>query len=373
MSVQGHDSSTAYSSNQGGAFEVRTAAVEVLSRQWYDLCCMTKGNSMTETANVQAQEESAFIPVSLGSLRIDSVTSFDVYFQPGPGQPFVLYAERNLHFTEDARKRLVDNRVDTVYVRGTQISEYSRYIEENLPAILSDPDIKSDEKSEMLYSSASSVAESVMQDPQSQQNLRRGREIVKHTVNFMLEDRQVLAYLLRSLSSVYEVYTHSVNVVTYGIALAQRAGESDPATLRELAIGALLHDVGKSKIDPAIINCRGTLTNEQWEMMKRHPNHGHEMLAATGTIGEIALDIVRHHHERLRGAGYPDNLKGSSISHFVRMITIADIFDALTTDRPFQKARSTFAALNLMRSQVANDLDPDFFRIFVSMMGNPAQ
>lgn len=334
---------------------------------------MTKGVSMTEAGDTQVQGESTFIPVSLGSLRIDSITSFDVYFQPAPGQPFVLYAERNLRFTEDARKRLLDNNLDTVYVRGTQRSEYRRYVEENLPAIISDPSMNPDEKSEMLYASATGVAESVIHDPESLENLRRSREIVKNTVNFMLEDRQVLAHLLKSLSSVYEIYTHSVNVVTYGIALAQRAGESDPATLRELAIGALLHDVGKGKIDPAIINCRGTLTGEQWEMMKRHPGHGHEILAATGAIGEIALDIVRHHHERLRGAGYPDNLKGTAISRFVRMITIVDIFDALTTDRAFQKARSSFAALNLMGSQVANDLDQDLFRIFVSMMGKPAQ
>ena len=334
---------------------------------------MTEGVNMTKAGDAEAQQESTFIPVSLGSLRIDSITSFDIYFQPAPGQPFVLYAERNLRFTEDARKRLLDNNLDTVYVRGTQRSEYGRYIEQNLSAIISDPNLNPGEKSEMLYASATGVVESVIQDPESLENLRRSREIVKNTVNFMLEDRQVLAHLLKSLSSVYEIYTHSVNVVTYGIALAQRAGENDPATLRELAIGALLHDVGKSKIDPAIINCRGTLTGEQWEMMKRHPDHGHEILAATGAIGEIALDIVRHHHERLRGAGYPDNLRGTAISRFVRMVTIVDIFDALTTDRPFQKARSSFAALNLMGSQVANDLDPDLFRIFVSMMGKPAR
>jgi len=105
--------------------------------------------------------------------------------------------------------------------------------------------------------------------------------------------------------------------------------------------------------------------------MKLHPVHGHELLSSTGTISEIALDIVLHHHEKIRGAGYPDNLKGSAISRFVRIVTISDIFDALTTDRPFQKARTTFAALSFMRSQVANDLDADLFRIFVSMMGNP--
>ena len=106
--------------------------------------------------------------------------------------------------------------------------------------------------------------------------------------------------------------------------------------------------------------------------MKRHPEQGHAMLAATGAVSEIALDIVRHHHEKIQGGGYPDNLKGSSISRFVRITAIVDIFDALTTDRLYQKARTSFAALKLMRLKVANDLDPDLFRIFVGMMGHPS-
>jgi putative nucleotidyltransferase with HDIG domain len=327
---------------------------------------------MAGTPDFMGRDDSEFIPVGLDSLRVDSVTSFDIYFQPSPGQPFVLYAERNLIFTEEARSRLAANGVETIYIRGTQRDAYNRYVEENLSIILADPEIGADKKSEALYASASIVTESIIQNPQSQDNLQRGRDMARLTVNFMLEDRAVLANLIKTLSSVYEVYSHSVNVVTYSIAIAQRSDETDPATLRELAIGALLHDVGKSRIDSAILNCKGTLTNDQWEEMKRHPEIGHELLAETGTVGEIALDIVRHHHERIRGAGYPDNLAGSSISRFVRMVTIADIFDALTTDRPFQKARTSFAALNLMRSQLANDLDPELFRVFVAMMGNPA-
>ena len=338
---------------------------------------------MSQTVDVQALEESAFIPVSLSSLRVDSVTSFDIYLarsqvqlgkkRPERSQPFVLYAERNLTFTEKARRRLVENNVATLYIRDAQHVQYKRYVEENLPAVLADPSVKLEEKSKMLYSAASGVAESVMNDPESLENLQRSREIVKHTVDYMLQGREVFTFLLRRLSSVYEVYTHCVNVVTYGVALAQRASENDPATLREVAMGALLHDIGKSKIDPEILNCRGSLTNEQWETMKRHPVDGYEMLSDTGAVGEIALDIVRHHHERLGGGGYPDNLKGNFISRFVRVISIVDVFDALTTDRLYQKARSSFAALNLMRLQVANDLDPDLFRTFVGMMGAPAQ
>jgi HD-GYP domain-containing protein (c-di-GMP phosphodiesterase class II) len=212
----------------------------------------------------------------------------------------------------------------------------------------------------------------MFENPELEDGIRRSKEVVKHTVGFMLSDKQGFGYFLKALSTDYKVYTHSVNVVTYAVALAQRAGYTDAPTLRELAIGALLHDVGKSRIDPAILECRASLTEAQWAMMRRHPRFGYEILADRVGLGEIALDIVLHHHERMRGGGYPDDLRGDMISPLVRIVTVVDIFDALTTDRPFQRSRSSFSALSLMRTQVVWDLDPDLFRIFVSLMGSPS-
>ena len=126
----------------------------------------------------------------------------------------------------------------------------------------------------------------------------------------------------------------------------------------------------KGTIDAAVLTSPNPLTESQWESMRRHPVCGYEMLAPTGSLGEIALDIVLHHHENVHGDGYPDGLAPELLSPFVRIVTIADCFDALTTERPFQAAYSTFDALTLMKDQIALDLDPELFRIFVSMMGS---
>jgi putative nucleotidyltransferase with HDIG domain len=326
---------------------------------------------LLEAQTTQHREDIGFTAINLASLRVDTVTSFDIYFQHGPNQPFVLYAERNVTFTEQARQRLVENKIDKVYIRANQVQAYGRYIEDHLPALLTDSRISTEEKTEMLYTSATGVAEALLRDGLVQDGVRRSKDVVKHAVNFMLSDKHVFAALLKAISTDYRVYSHSVNVMTYVIGLAHRLGQHDSATLRELAVGALLHDIGKGKIDPAIVNCSRTLTQDQWDTMKRHSTYGHEMLATTGAFGEIALDIVLHHHEKVRGGGYPDNLQGEQISRFVRLVSIADIFDALTTDRPFQQKRTSFTALSLMRTQIARDLDPELFRVFVTMMGNP--
>jgi len=317
--------------------------------------------------------DAGFLPISLASLRLDTVTQFDIYFQPRPDQPYVLYAEKNIKFTEEVRRRLIENRITTVYIRANQRHGYNLYIEENLPAILADPDIPPPEKAEMLYSASCGVIESVMEHPHSQGEIRRSREMVRHTVDSMIADKHMFGYLLKTISSSYRVHTHCMNVVTYSVALAQRAGVADPAMLRELAIGALFHDVGKSKIDPDILYKATPLTDREWEIMKRHPIQGYEILNEAGTIGEIALDIVLHHHEKFHGSGYPDNLVGTKISQLVRIVSIADTFDAMTTDRPFQGARSSFTALSTMNMKHGADFDRGLLKIFVGMMGRPTQ
>ena len=325
---------------------------------------------MTEMADVSSIE-SDWVPVHLATLRVDTVMDFDLFFKPAANQPFVLYSERNIPFTENTWDRLEESNVRTLYVRATERLKYAHYMQGSLPAIIADASIPPDEKSEIVYASATGTMEGVIDNPESRQGVKLGKEIVKHSVAFMLSDDKVFGNLLETLSTDYEVYTHSVNVVTYTIALARHARFGDAATLREISTGALLHDIGKNMVDPKILKKPGALSPEQWEEMKRHPGLGHEILSATGNFGEIALDIIRHHHEKLPGSGYPDGLSGDEISTFVRMVTITDIFDALTTNRPFQKAQSTFDALSTMTSQISDDLDPVLFKRFVDLMGNP--
>jgi len=312
-----------------------------------------------------------YLPIHVDAVRVDSVPEFDLYFRPGAGQHFVLYCEHNINFTAEARKRLIVQRIDVLYVRKEEATHYYRYLAQNLSEILDDPQLSPREKSSILYDSAQAVVVEVLADPTKPENVRQGKDIVAHTVGFMCSEEFKLEQLLRTISCDYYLYTHSVNTVAYSVALAMRSGVQDKAALRELANGALLHDVGKSRIAPEILNKTTGLTTAEWEIMKEVPRLGYEMMAATNCLGEIALDIILHHQERLSGHGYPDKLKDQEISRFVRIVSIADAFDALTSDRFHQKPRSSFEALQVMQRDMRHDLDPELFRTFVEMMGNP--
>ena len=312
-----------------------------------------------------------YLPINVDAVRVDSTPAFDLYFRPGPDQPFVLYCERNTKFTAEARKRLVVGHVEQLFIRKVQSSDYHRYLAENIEEILKDKKLSSREKSSILYDSAQAVVEEVLADPGSRENVQRGKNIAGQTVAFMTADDFKLEQLIRTISSDYYLYTHSVNVVAYSVALAMRTGHRDRAILREIANGALLHDVGKSKIDPAILNKESGLTAAEWAKIRQVPVLGHDLIQGTSCIGEVALDIILHHQERLNGRGYPHGLKEEEISEFVRIVSIVDVFDALTSDRFHQKPRSSFEALQLMQKDMMQELDHDLFRTFVEMMGKP--
>ncbi len=318
---------------------------------------------------VQANHE--YIPIHIASLRVDSVTGFDLYLQVRPSEPVVLYAERNTPFSEKSRRRLLDNSVEYVHISSAQQKEYRRYLEKHLVQILQDPKVDVETKSDILYASAHGLMRDLFEDPELEAGLARSRDVVRCTIGFMYHNRTALRYLIQAASSDYQLYTHAVNGFVLGLGLAWRAGLGTPRELAEFGSGALLRDLGMMKVPANVREHTGKLTVSQFELLKRHPEMSEATAQSLGNIGPVALDMIRHHHERLDGTGYPDRLVGSDVRPLVRVLTIADTFDALTTRRAHQPPMKTYEALRLMKSRMSAELDQDLLGVFIRMLGNP--
>lgn len=316
-------------------------------------------------------DDARFMAVRLNSLRVNTFTQFDVYIRLSDTSPYILYCDKNLAFTEESRQRLVENHIAQIYIKAPQRRLYTQYVEQHLASIIEDEAISVSEKSEILYTAAHTVVDDLLSGREVEQNIVRAKDVVKHTVQAMFTNQIQLSHLLKVLSVDYRIYTHSVNVAAYSVALAQRVGYGDPATLREIANGAMMHDAGKSRLPRELTETVREFTPGDIAEMRKHPRYGYDLLSPTNALGEIALDIVLHHHETLIGTGYPDQLSGKQVSPFVRIVRISDVFDAMTTNRPFQSATTSFAALKRMRKELEEELDPRLFRAFVNMMGNP--
>lgn len=141
------------------------------------------------------------------------------------------------------------------------------------------------------------------------------------------------------------------------------------AELDRLRVSARFHDIGKIGVPDAVLLKPARLTNEEWAVMKAHPALGEQIFAATGLPDqeEIAATI-RHHHESFDGSGYPDGLAGQKIPLLSRILLIVDGYDAMTTTRPYQRARSHAEVMAILESESGTKLDPEIFRKFAVLI-----
>jgi putative nucleotidyltransferase with HDIG domain len=307
-----------------------------------------------------------YLPIYLESLRLDTVLDFDLFIKIG--KEMVLYRSADLPFTYKTRDKLITNNVDRLFVKHDSKEKYQKYIEKNLDKILEDRDIPEQKKAGILYETSQSLMKEVLANPTYGENIKRSQDMVSNTMNYILKGQAAFHNLLKISSFDYYTYTHSVNVCTFAVALAQQLGHEDEEFLYELGIGALLHDVGKSKISDRILNKRTKLSTMEMELMKKHPKWGVEILAQTDMIAAGSYYPVLQHHERGTRNGYPNGLNLDEMHEYSRIVAVVDTFDAMTTTRVYQKAVDTFPALKVMFS-LPQDYDQGIMRAFAQLMG----
>jgi len=161
----------------------------------------------------------------------------------------------------------------------------------------------------------------------------------------------------------HETSGHSFRVALYAVALAKAMGLSGEQ-LKAIEWGALLHDVGKMVVPDEILRKMGPLTDDEWHIMKQHPTWGFDMLAEVSFLQPAALDIIYSHHERWDGQGYPRGIAGESIPLSARIFAVVDTYDAITSDRPYRRARPHPFALAELQRVAGQQLDPQVVEAF---------
>ncbi len=207
--------------------------------------------------------------------------------------------------------------------------------------------------------------------PENIELLARTRSLVR--VKQLNENLTSIENVLFSFANAVEskdLYTqgHISRVATLSEWLGKRLKCSQPE-LRSLMIGGALHDLGKIAIKDEILNKEGPLNKDEWEVMRQHPIMGEKIALPLQKSLGMSLDIIRHHHEKLDGSGYPDGLQGDEISTPARIMATVDIYDALTTDRPYRRALSDEKAFSILLEDAENGkLDPQIVNEFIAMI-----
>lgn len=207
----------------------------------------------------------------------------------------------------------------------------------------------------------------LINDPRSGEKIKESITAVNTMVDAILENKDAAYDLLTLRTYDYYTYTHSVNVAVLSVGLGMALGLPRDA-LQKLGIGSLLHDLGKGAIPLAILNKPARLDDDEFVIMKTHVQKGAELLRIHREIPEESLVAVTQHHERLSGKGYPAKRSGQDVALFGRITSIIDCYDAITTSRCYQPARTPFFALSILTKE-AGDYDPEILAVFIKMLG----
>ncbi|NLK52664.1 MAG: HD-GYP domain-containing protein [Syntrophomonadaceae bacterium] len=250
--------------------------------------------------------------------------------------------------------------------RLVELGIQSVYVEDGLVELPPVPELVSEEIRARVLETLKSTFKAVKKE--NRLNLRLIQDTVDDLINELLDHKHFL-YNLTDLKT-HDDYTfqHSVNTCILSLMMGI-SFQYNQLKLKQLGIGAILHDIGKTRIDKDLLIKPGELTSEEYKQIQRHTTYGYEILREYEEISLLSAHVALQHHERWDGGGYPRNLKGDKIQEYALIVAVADIFDALTSDRPYRKAFRNDQALGIMRTMAKTHFEA---KCFLNLVANVA-
>lgn len=225
-------------------------------------------------------------------------------------------------------------------------------------------------RAEELRDRAKAAAKALFQDARLGRALRMetAASIVDEVDDAIARNPAALLSVLRLKNKDDYTYLHSVAVAALMMALGRRLGYAG-TELKELGLAGLLHDIGKVGVPDAVLNKPGRLSPLELTSVRQHPQIGWDILRREAAAGPVALDVCLHHHEKTDGSGYPEKLAGDTISRAARMGAICDVYDAITSDRPYKRGWEPAEAIRRMAEWQDGHFDREIFHAFVKLIG----
>jgi len=302
--------------------------------------------------------------IQLESLIPETLPGVSLFIRHGENH--VLYKDGTLPFTHTDKERLLDNKVKFLFVTSDEISAYNQYVESNLSTLMSDETLEPLERQNVLYQASVNYVHEIFDCPAVaiKQNADRCRKLIQNILNDVISSDGVMTALSSLVDHNAYTYVHSVQVATYSISLHLKMFELERDEMIDVGIGSLFHDYGKVYIPRVLLDKPGKLTVTEFKELKNHPVYGYCTLKDLQIFSPVSLGIVKHHHEKENGKGYPDGLTSYDIARSSKVTAIADVFSALTTNRSYRSALSKDAAMDIMYGEMDGSFDMQYLDIF---------
>jgi len=307
-------------------------------------------------------------------LRPASFPPFDVYVRKGDRSDLTLFHRANEPVYANTWEKLRKGGHDVIYARAEDEALCLDYFEQNLAAVLAEDGLPAGQSAEWVYRLTRRAMEALLREPESWHDYNRVRQLVDGIVLTVRRHPRIEWQMADCAPLNYSTPAHCVNV---GILLASFAGRvlgvDEPALLAEIALGGVLHDLGKAMIPSEILGKPAALTRGEFAQIKQHPSYGVRIAQPYLRHASIAPFIIGQHHENSGGDGYPEGRSGANINTFARAARIADVFDALTSNRPYGAAMDPYRALNTMANEMRAQFDQSMLVKFIRHVGTQSE
>ncbi|TET33237.1 MAG: HD domain-containing protein [Planctomycetota bacterium] len=312
-----------------------------------------------------------YFSIPSSSICPNLILDFDLFKRElvdGKNRYSLAFGERFPAITTESLQELNENGVRNFFIPMSESGNFCEYLSRNLKRIIIDSEITEREKARVLFYSAKLYVRKWFEHAKIGPLLESSREVVEHIVRYVLRDDKSFYNFFDIDGDTRYLFSHSLNVAIYGLAILNAMGKVGSGLPEAYSYGALLHDVGMREVPESIIEKPAILTPDEYKLVRKHPSIGARLAAEAGGLPGPGDIVVKQHHERLNGKGYPWGLPSDDIHPLARICAVADVFDALTTTRSYRKPVTSFEAFRMMKIDGASEFDQKVLETFIRLM-----
>jgi putative nucleotidyltransferase with HDIG domain len=317
--------------------------------------------SVAELPLLGGDAEYCSIPINL--YVIGTPITFDLYFYYQ--RQYVLFKSKGNQWTAEDSQKVKSGSFKGLFGKFKTTKDHHDYLHSKMKEIMNKPDVAVERKAKVLAEISTPILDGLFKSHDSSEMIASAAELAQSCMIYVSE-RGSLPELFKAAGDSLSEHSHALFTSAYSIALGRKMGVHDQAQTFALGLGGLLHDIGKVKIDRQILEKPNELDDQEWLIIRQHPEMGEQILYHRQAVPALTRRIVLEHHERFNGKGYPRGIR--SIHTFSKIVSVVDCFNALTRNRPWAPAMPPYEALKFMLNQMRTEFDPDVLQQFISML-----
>ncbi|MFG0253654.1 MAG: HD-GYP domain-containing protein [Rhodopirellula sp. JB053] len=305
------------------------------------------------------------IAISVSTLSTSSPVGADLYCRVDNSDRAQLFRGANYPMASEDLNRLKSRGVNQLYIERESRAQYQEYLRELASG--DDDSATNEQRSAALNEVVLDVLATNFKGKDTDNTVDAAAELSGIAASLVTREDFAAGDLFRVLNHDYATFTHSANVAYYAGMLATNLGFS-PADVELVIAGGLLHDLGKLQIPDAILTKPGRLDESEFRAIQKHPLTGFRQVAERSDLTEAQLMMVYQHHERCDGGGYPVGCTADEIHPWAKLCAVVDIYEAVTSQRPYRKPMPRSQAIELLERQSGDALDPEMVKCWISII-----